>query len=116
MDDLTQKTCVPCTGAMPKLDEKQIAKLAAEVPGWAIADEKLHRRFRFPDFVTAIRFVDRMAEIAEREQHHPNFCVDYAEVDVRIWTHAIGALSTNDFILAAKLDAMLDGEGLPRPR
>lgn len=98
---------------MPKVAEKRIAELIPQVPGWSVVDGKLHRRFRFPDFATAIRFVDRMAAIAESEQHHPNFCVDYDRVEVRIWTHAIGGLSENDFILAAKLDATLDERGLP---
>jgi 4a-hydroxytetrahydrobiopterin dehydratase len=113
MEDLTRKRCAPCEGGMPKVDEKRIAELVPQVPGWSVVDGKLHRRFRFPDFATAIRFVDRMAQIAESEQHHPNFCVDYGRVEVRIWTHAIGGLSENDFILAAKLDATLDERGLP---
>ena len=62
-------------------------------------------RFRFGDFAGAIGFVDRMAAIAESEGHHPNFCVEFGSVDVRIWTHAIAGLSENDFILAAKIDA-----------
>ena len=105
MEDLTRKRCQPCHGATPRLDEKEIAELMAHLSGWSVADEKLHKRFRFGDFAGAIGFVDRMAAIAESEGHHPNFCVEFGSVDVRIWTHAIAGLSENDFILAAKIDA-----------
>jgi 4a-hydroxytetrahydrobiopterin dehydratase len=104
--DLTQKKCVPCEGGMPKLSADQTATLARETPGWTVRDEKVHRRFEFPDFRAAIRFVNQMAELAEAEGHHPNFSVDYSKVDVTIWTHAIGGLSENDFILAAKIDRL----------
>ena len=102
-DDLRARRCVPCEGGIPRLDAAQVTTLLADIPGWEARDERLHRRFTFPDFVTAMRFVNRMAEVAEAEGHHPDFSVHYREVDVTIWTHAIGGLSENDFILAAKL-------------
>lgn len=101
--DLRAKRCVPCEGGVPRLDAGQVAALLAEIPGWEVRDERLHRRFTFRDFVTAMRFVNRMAEVAEAEGHHPDFTVHYRQVDVTIWTHAIGGLSENDFILAAKI-------------
>ena len=101
--DLRAKRCVPCDGGVARLDAAQVAALLAEIPGWEARDERLHRRFTFRDFVTAMRFVNRMAEVAEAEGHHPDFTVHYREVDVTIWTHAIGGLSENDFILAAKI-------------
>lgn len=103
---LRDKRCVPCDGKTPKLDAAQQRLLAPEVPDWEIRDEKLHRRFAFRDFVEAMRFVNRMAEVAEAEDHHPDFAVHYKVVDVTIWTHAVGGLSENDFVLAAKLDAL----------
>jgi 4a-hydroxytetrahydrobiopterin dehydratase len=106
MEDLTRKRCLPCHGGTPRLGARQIAQLMSHVSGWSVADEKLHKRFHFPDFAGAIQFVDRMAAIAESEGHHPSFCVDFDRVDVRIWTHAIGGLSENDFILAAKIDTL----------
>jgi len=106
MDDLRAKRCVPCEGGMPKLDAAGIARLAPAVPEWHVADERLHRRFVFLTFAEAMRFVDRMAALAEAEGHHPDFAVHYRQVDVTIWTHAIGGLSENDFILAAKIDAL----------
>jgi 4a-hydroxytetrahydrobiopterin dehydratase len=106
--DLRAKHCVPCEGGVPKLDPGQIATLLAEIPGWEERDDRLHRQFTFRDFVTAMRFVNRMAEVAEAEGHHPDFTVHYRQVDVVIWTHAIGGLSENDFILAAKITPLAD--------
>jgi 4a-hydroxytetrahydrobiopterin dehydratase len=106
--DLRAKRCVPCEGGVPKLDASQVATLLREVPGWEARDERLHRHFTFRDFAGAMRFVNRMAEVAEGEGHHPDFTVHYREVDVVIWTHAIGGLSENDFILAAKLSPLAD--------
>jgi len=101
----TQK-CIPCEGGAPKLSEHQVEELLKEVKVWNTEEEKLHKRFIFEDFVSAMRFVERMAELAEAEGHHPDFCVHYNTVDVTIWTHAINGLSENDFILAAKIDAL----------
>jgi 4a-hydroxytetrahydrobiopterin dehydratase len=107
--DLRTKRCVPCEGGVPRLDGAQIAALLPEVPGWEERDGRLHRRFTFRDFVTTMRFVDRMAEVAESEGHHPDFTVHYRQVDVVIWTHAIGGISENDFILAAKITPLAEG-------
>ena len=92
---------------MVKLTREQMTPLAAALPEWTIAHEqKLTRHFKFPDFVGAMAFVNRMAELAEAEGHHPDFAVSYAVVDVTIWTHDIGGLSENDFILAAKVERL----------
>ena len=99
-------------GGTPPLDDGTIRLLLGEVPGWRRLDEKtgarITRQFRFKDFVAAMAFLDKMAIIAEAEAHHPDFCVHYNQVDVTLWTHAVGGLSENDFILAAKIDAMTD--------
>jgi 4a-hydroxytetrahydrobiopterin dehydratase len=110
MADLTQKKCVPCEGGVPPLRPEQVAEMLPQVPGWQVTEDgrKLHRRFLFDDFVQAMAFVNKMAELAEAEAHHPDFAVHYSVVDVTIWTHAIGGLSENDFILAAKIAAKLD--------
>lgn len=105
-EPLARRHCAPCHGGTPKLDDARIAELGREVPGWRVEDGKLVKRFRFADFVTAMGFLARVAEVAEAEQHHPDFCVHYAEVEFTIWTHAIGGLSDNDFVLAAKLDEL----------
>jgi 4a-hydroxytetrahydrobiopterin dehydratase len=104
MSDLADRKCQACNKSTPKLTPPQIDALHRQAPDWQVRGERLHREYRFRDFPTAIRFVDEMARIAESEQHHPVFSVDYDKVEVDNWTHAIGGLSENDFILAAKLD------------
>jgi 4a-hydroxytetrahydrobiopterin dehydratase len=108
-DELRAKRCVPCEGGVPRLDAAQVAGLVVAVPGWEARDDRLHRRFVFRDFLAAMRFVNRMADVAEAEGHHPDFAVHYRQVDVTIWTHAIGGLSENDFVLAAKITPLADG-------
>jgi 4a-hydroxytetrahydrobiopterin dehydratase len=103
---LTKKTCVPCEGGVPKLTEKETAKLLRQVDGWEARDERIHKTRTFFDFAEAMDFVNGMAEIAEQENHHPDFAVHFNRVEVTIWTHAIGGLSENDFILAAKIDEL----------
>ena len=90
----------------PRLGPAEIAQLLPQVPGWEVVvdDGSWKRRFEFPDFRQAMAFVNRMADVAKAEGHHPDFAVHYNKVDVTIWTHAVGGLSENDFILAAKLD------------
>ena len=105
--DLRAKRCVPCEGGVPALGPHEVESLLALVHGWELRDGKLVRTFKFGDFREAMHFVDRMAEVAEAEGHHPDFCVHYSRVDVTIWTHAIDGLSENDFILAAKIDALV---------
>ena len=105
--DLTQKKCVPCEGGVPKLGPDRVKELLAQLDGWDAREERtrIHKRYRFKDFVEAMKFVNAIAAIAEQEGHHPDFTVrDWNVVDVSIWTHAIGGLSENDFILAAKID------------
>lgn len=104
MKKLAAKKCVPCEGGVPKLTAKQIARLLPQIDGWEVRDDRIHKSRTFFDFGTAMDFVNQMAEIAESEDHHPDFCVHFNRVDVTIWTHAIGGLSENDFILAAKID------------
>jgi len=106
MTALRDRRCVPCRGGVPALAAPQIQALLAEVPQWTVSDGRLRRRFDFADFAAAIAFVNAIAAIAEAEDHHPDFCVHYRQVDVTIWTHAVGGLTENDFVLAAKIDAV----------
>jgi len=103
---LRAKRCVPCEGGVPKLGPAEQAPLLREVPGWRSEDDRLRREFVFANFVEAMAFLDRVAALAEDEGHHPDFTVHYNKVDFTIWTHAIGGLSENDFILAAKIDEL----------
>jgi 4a-hydroxytetrahydrobiopterin dehydratase len=109
---LKEKRCVPCEQGTPPLDDATTRLLLGEVPGWSLkvktgTPPQISRRFEFADFLTAMAFVGKMAAIAEEEGHHPDFCVHYNRVDVSVWTHTVGGLSENDFILASKLDAVV---------
>ncbi len=105
---LAQKKCVPCEGGVPKLDEARARELLRELDGWSLDGDRIRHQLRFADFPAAMRFVNRVADLAEAEGHHPDILVhDWNCVDVSTWTHAIGGLSENDFILAAKIDALV---------
>jgi 4a-hydroxytetrahydrobiopterin dehydratase len=105
--ELAKKHCVPCEGGMPPMPENEEKIYMKEVPGWELDTEGKHRlirEFRFKDFSESMKFVNRVAEIAERERHHPNIHIYWNRVRVVLSTHAIGGLSENDFIMAAKMD------------
>jgi len=104
MSELAERKCQSCNRDTPQVTGDRAEALHRQIPAWDAPDHRLHRQFRFPDFVSSMRFVDEMARIAEAEGHHPVFTVNLDKVDVELWTHAIGGLSENDFILAAKLD------------
>jgi 4a-hydroxytetrahydrobiopterin dehydratase len=106
---LAQRRCIPCEAGVPPLRSPRVEELLGELDGWALDGDRIRRHFRFRDFAAAMRFVNAVAQVAEGEGHHPDMLIhDWNAVDVSIWTHAIGGLSENDFILAAKID------GLPR--
>ena len=103
---LRDRKCVPCEGGTKPLSKAATKRLLAELSGWTEQRKKLRKALKFADFREAMAFLNRVAEIAEQEGHHPDFCVHYDRVDFTIWTHAIGGLSENDFILAAKIDGI----------
>lgn len=104
MMHLTKKKCIPCEAGTPPLEEEKINQLLKQISGWELKDGHLHKKFKFKDFAEAMKFINSVAEIAEEEGHHPDFCVHYSKVEIEMWTHAINGLSENDFILAAKID------------
>jgi 4a-hydroxytetrahydrobiopterin dehydratase len=104
--DLTDKRCIPCEKGGQKLEPPRILELLRAVPGWNVKDDQLRKSLQFKDFVTAMEFLNRVADLAEKEGHHPDFCVHYSRVDFTIFTHVVGGLSENDFILAAKIDKL----------
>ena len=107
-DALTSRSCVPCRRGTPRLTPEQIAALLPQLDGWTVEDQrKLTKAYRFRDFATALAFVNRVGEVAEAEGHHPDLYLSWGKVGVELLTHAIGGLSENDFILAAKLDRAL---------
>jgi 4a-hydroxytetrahydrobiopterin dehydratase len=105
---LAEKQCVPCRGGVPPLKGEELAKMAAQVTGWQVVSEHhLAKTFPFPDFRTALDFVNRAGAIAEEQGHHPDLYLSWGKVEVRIWTHKINGLTESDFILAAKIDRLL---------
>lgn len=106
MSDLTQKKCVPCEGGVPTLGKAEIEKLLTQVSGWSLNGKWITKEFQFKNFVAAMKFVNQVANLAEEEGHHPDIHIHYNRVRLDIWTHAIDGLSENDFILAAKIDAL----------
>ncbi len=103
--DLAAKSCIPCREGAPAITGDALAQLAKQIPEWSVVDEHhLLRDFRFPDFKTALDFVNRAGAIAEAEGHHPDLLLSWGSVQAKIYTHKIGGLSESDFILAAKLD------------
>lgn len=94
---------------MPPLEDAKIKEYMSELGGgWEVLDEKkIKKDFKFKDFKEAMIFVNKAADIAENEGHHPNIHVFYNQVIIELWTHAVGGLSENDFILAAKIDKLI---------
>jgi len=104
---LAEKHCVPCRGGVPPLKGAELEKLKAQVSGWQVIDEHhLQKTYTFPDFLTALDFVNRVGAIAEQEGHHPDLFLTWGKVEVKTWTHKIDGLTESDFILAAKIDAL----------
>lgn len=106
---LTAKTCIPCRGGVPPLTRDEAERLHTEVPDWALTDGAtwIEREFRFADFVSALDFVNKVGEIAERDGHHPDLSMGWGYCKVTLQTHKIKGLHENDFIVAAKIDALL---------
>jgi 4a-hydroxytetrahydrobiopterin dehydratase len=105
LTELARKRCTPCQGGVPPLSGPALDSFRERLPFWKVIEEHhLAKSFLFPDFRLALAFVDRIGALAEEEGHHPDLCLSWGKVDVRIYTHKIGGLSENDFILAAKID------------
>ncbi|MBI2885995.1 MAG: 4a-hydroxytetrahydrobiopterin dehydratase [Chloroflexi bacterium] len=105
--DLAQRRCVPCRSGTPPLTPEEIAGLTPQVPHWTVEEHRrLRRTYRLKDFATALALVDQIGAVAEAEDHHPDLSLAWGKVEVLLWTHKIGGLSENDFILAAKIDAL----------
>jgi len=108
--NLADQSCPPCTAATPKLTPAEIATLAAQLPDWGIEPgPRLRRAFAFPDFLSALDFVNQSALLAEELAHHPDILLAWGKAEFTIWTHAIGGLSRADFILAAKISRLNAG-------
>jgi len=109
IEQLRSKKCVPCEGGVPKLTRSEAEAQLAKLTGWKITQDgqRIRKEWVLKNFMAGLRFFNKIAELAEAEGHHPDLhIVGYRNVAIEIWTHAIGGLSENDFILAAKIDEM----------
>ena len=106
---LASEKCVACRADAPRVTEAEMTELRRTVPEWRVVEQegipRLERTFRFPDFVQALEFTNRVGKIAEEEGHHPAILTEWGKVTVSWWTHKIRGLHRNDFIMAAKTDA-----------
>lgn len=106
--DLKRGKCAPCEGGVPPLSDTESDELLPQLPEWRREGGTLVRRFVFRDYHETMAFVNATAWISHREDHHPDLEVGYRQCTVRYSTHAIGGLSRNDFICAAKIDALFE--------
>ena len=109
MIELTKKQCKPCEGGTAPLTETEAKALLQQTPAWSLHEggTEIHRAYEFKNYYQTMPFVNALAWIAHREDHHPDIEVGYKRCHVRYSTHSIGGLSENDFICAAKIDALV---------
>ncbi len=112
MSDLAAKQCVPCKGGVPPLHGAALLvlqhQLGPDGNDWKIEREHhLEKTFRFPNFVTALAYVNRVGELAEAQKHHPDIALAWGRVQITIWTHKIDGLTESDFVFAAKCDQLV---------
>jgi len=111
MSQLREMKCVVCRGGEPTLTDSEIYMLQPQVPEWQVKEvdgvKRLERVFKFKNFAQALLFTDKVGALAEEEDHHPLIITEYGRATVNWWTHKIGGLHRNDFIMAAKTDELL---------
>lgn len=107
-ESLADKRCVPCRGGVPPLTTEKIKLFLSQLDGWDVSDDHhLSKSYTFPDFATALAFVNRVGCEAEEQRHHPDVWLAWGKVRLDIWTHKIDGLSESDFVLAARCDRLL---------
>ena len=107
MTSLADKTCIPCRGGIPPLKGEALASLRRQLSEWTVVNEHhLTRAYKFPDFRSALAFVNRVGELAEEQGHHPDLLLGWGKVEISTWTHSVDGLTESDFILAAKIDRL----------
>lgn len=108
MSSLAELTCEPIPSGSKPLAGSELDELSTELGGnWELVDSKrLHKTYNFPNFVSALDYVNRLAQVAEAEQHHPDILLCWGRVEITLWTHSINGLSRSDFIMAAKCDSV----------
>ncbi len=107
--ELSNKKCSPCEGGIEKLGGPQLLSLLQSIgKEWKLIENyKIKKEYRFVNFVQTMQFVNKVADLAEKEGHHPDLLISYGKCEIELWTHAINGLSENDFILAAKIDKFI---------
>ena len=113
MTDLTKKKCVPCEGGLIPFDVSEIHKYQKKVDGWDVIKNEnniffLFKKFNFKNFLDSQKFINNVSKISEDEGHHPDISFGWGYAEIKITTHAIEGLSENDFILAAKIDRLIN--------
>jgi 4a-hydroxytetrahydrobiopterin dehydratase len=113
MAELAQKDCVPCKGGVPPLKGTDLARLAQEFgEGWRVINEHhLEREFKFENFRQALDFTNKVGELAEQQNHHPDIYLAWGKVKLTLWTHKIDGLTESDFVFAAKVNQRLKAKG-----
>ena len=106
--DLSKGKCKPCEGGVPPLTETEIKTKLAQLRGWEVVNGEITKTYSFKNYYETMAFVNAAAWVSHREDHHPDIEVGYNKCRVRYITHAIGGLSENDFICAAKMDALFE--------
>jgi len=109
VEELKKKKCQPCEGGVPPVPREEAERLLKDLSGWELTEDgiRIRREWTVKHFMAAMDFFNRVAELAEDEGHHPDLhLVGYRSVVIELWTHAIGGLSENDFITAAKIDEL----------
>jgi 4a-hydroxytetrahydrobiopterin dehydratase len=113
MTDLINKKCIPCEAGVPALDLSEIHKYQKKVDGWEVKPSEkkiyfLEKEFKFKNFLDSQKFINKVGKISENEGHHPDILFGWGYATIRITTHAIEGLSENDFILATKIDKIIN--------
>lgn len=104
--ELARQQCSTLSGSGHRLDEARAAQLLALLPGWSRVDQRIEKEFRFRDYNATMAFANGVAWLAQRQNHHPDMTVGYNRCRVAYSTHDVGGLSMNDFISAAKIEAL----------
>lgn len=111
MNALTKEKCSACRRDSPRVTEAEVGELKPHIPEWTLLEregiERLERTYRFANFAEALSFTNRVGALAEEEGHHPAILTEWGRVTVTLWTHKIRGLHRNDFIMAAKIDALV---------
>jgi len=111
MSDLAQKDCIPCKGGVPPLKGEQLQKLQQQLgAGWRVVQEHhLEKEYPFKNFRDALAYTNRVGELAEKHNHHPDIYLSWGKVKITLWTHKIDGLTESDFVMAAKIEQLPKG-------